>query len=91
MNIAILASGAGSNAANIIAHFKNTSVNISLIACNKTNAGVFKIATENGIESLLLTNENFKSSNDFINILKEKDIDLIILAGFLWQIGRAHV
>ena len=88
MNIAILASGAGSNAANIIAHFKNTSVNISLIACNKTNAGVFKIATENGIESLLLTNENFKSSNDFINILKEKDIDLIILAGFLWLVPK---
>ena len=43
MNIAILASGAGSNAANIIQHFKNTSVKVKLIACNKADAGVFEI------------------------------------------------
>jgi phosphoribosylglycinamide formyltransferase-1 len=58
MNIAILASGAGSNAANIIQHFKNTPVQISLIACNKADAGVFQIAKDNQIDSILLTKTN---------------------------------
>lgn len=86
MNIAILASGAGSNAANIIQHFKNTSVQISLIACSNAQAGVFKIAEDNNIDSLLLTKENFKSSNEFVHELQNRNIDLVILAGFLWLV-----
>lgn len=86
MKIAILASGAGSNALNIIQHFKNSPVEIALIACNKANAGVFQIAEDWGIASHLLTVDNFKSSNKFVEALSEKKIDLIILAGFLWLV-----
>lgn len=86
MNIAILASGAGSNAANIIQHFKNTSVHVSLIACNNANAGVFQIAKDNNIPTVLLTKENFKASDLFIQELIQRKIDLVILAGFLWLV-----
>jgi phosphoribosylglycinamide formyltransferase-1 len=86
MNIAILASGAGSNAANIIQHFKNTSVHVSLIACNNNEAGVFQIAKNNSIDSILLTKENFKTSDQFIQELQSRKIDLVILAGFLWLV-----
>lgn len=86
MNIAILASGAGSNAANIIKHFANTAINISLIACNKPNAGVFQIAKANNIESYLLTQENFKNSNTFVSELQQRNIDFVVLAGFLWLV-----
>lgn len=86
MKIAILASGAGSNAANIIRHFKNTSTEISLIACNKQSAGVFQIAYENEIESILLTKENFKETDAFVHDLQKRKIDLVILAGFLWLV-----
>ena len=86
MNIAILASGAGSNAANIIQHFKNTSVQISLIACNNAQAGVFQIARDNSIDSMLLTKENFKTSDQFVQELQRRKIDLVILAGFLWLV-----
>jgi phosphoribosylglycinamide formyltransferase-1 len=88
MNIAILASGAGSNAANIIQHFKNTSVKISLIACNNAEAGVFQIAKDNGIDSFHLTKENFKTSDIFVQELASRNIDLIILAGFLWLVPK---
>jgi len=88
MNIAILASGAGSNAANIIQHFKNTSVNISLIACNNSEAGVFHIAKKNNIDSILLSKENFKHSDEFLQELQNRKIDLIILAGFLWLVPK---
>ncbi len=86
MNIAILASGAGSNAANIIQHFKNTSVQISLIACNNAQAGVFQIAKDNEIDSMLLTKENFKTTDQFVQELQDRKIDLVILAGFLWLV-----
>jgi phosphoribosylglycinamide formyltransferase-1 len=86
MNIAILASGAGSNAANIIQHFKNSSVQVKLIACNNPSAGVFQIAKDNKIDSFQLTKDNFKTSDHFVNELLKREIDLIILAGFLWLI-----
>jgi len=86
MNIAILASGAGSNAANIIEYFKNTSVHVSLVACNKAEAGVFQIAKDNEIDSLQLTKENFKTSDQFVNELQRREIDFVILAGFLWLV-----
>ena len=86
MKLAILASGAGSNAANIIQHFKNTSVQIALIACNNPQAGVFQIAKDNQIDALLLTKENFKATDQFVNELQQREIDLVILAGFLWLV-----
>ena len=86
MNIAILASGAGSNAANIIQHFKNTSVRVNLIACNNPEAGVFQIAKDNSIDSIVLTKENFKSSDQFVQELQKREIDFVILAGFLWLV-----
>ena len=91
MNIAILASGAGSNAANIIQHFKNTSVKVKLIACNNSEAGVFQIAKDNQIDSILLTKENFKTSDQFVNELQQRQTDLVILAGFLWLVPSSLV
>ena len=75
MNIAILASGAGSNAANIIQHFKNTSVKVKLIACNNSEAGVFQIAKDNQIDSLQLTKDNFRTSDEFVHELQQREID----------------
>jgi phosphoribosylglycinamide formyltransferase-1 len=86
MKIAILASGAGSNASNIIQHFKNTSVQVSLIASNNADAGVFQIAKDNSIDSIVLTKDNFKTSDQFVHELQQREIDLVILAGFLWLV-----
>ena len=86
-NIAIFASGTGSNAQKIIDHFRNSdTVSISLIACNKPGAGVLKIAATENIPALLIEKEKFFRGNCYIDELKEKKIDLIVLAGFLWKI-----
>lgn len=86
-NIAILASGAGSNAREIIKHFKNSSeINVKIIACNKTNAGVLDIAKSAQIKTLHISTENFKQTDDFLTTLIVEKIDWIILAGFLWKI-----
>jgi formyltetrahydrofolate-dependent phosphoribosylglycinamide formyltransferase len=86
-NIAIFASGAGSNAKKIIDHFRNSDfVTISLIACNKPGAGVLNIAAAENIPVLLIEKEIFFRGNAYIDLLKEQKIDLIVLAGFLWKI-----
>jgi phosphoribosylglycinamide formyltransferase 1 len=90
--IAIFASGAGSNTKKIIEHFKgNSSVAIALIACNKPGAGVLKIAAEHAIDTLLIDKEIFFRGDAYVALLKEKKIDWIVLAGFLWKIPSALI
>lgn len=85
--IAIFASGTGSNAAKIIDYFsaKEKNVTVALIVCNKPTAKVLLLAQEKNIDTLLLEKETFFNTNIYIEILKSKKIDLIVLAGFLWK------
>jgi formyltetrahydrofolate-dependent phosphoribosylglycinamide formyltransferase len=86
-NIAIFASGNGTNAQKIIQHFKNSSdIKVTLVVCNKPDAGVLQIAERENIPSLLIEKEKFFRGNGYVDELKEKKIDLIVLAGFLWKI-----
>ena len=81
INIAIYASGAGSNAQQIIRHFEGSSkAKISLIVCNKPGAGILQIADKEGISTLLIEKEPFFQGNAYIPELKQKGIDLIVLA-----------
>lgn len=85
--IAIFASGAGSNAAKIIEYFRNhETIGVMLIACNKPGAGVLAIADSNRIPVIMLEKEQFFRGNGYAPDLKEKGIDFIFLAGFLWKI-----
>ncbi|MFZ1530478.1 MAG: phosphoribosylglycinamide formyltransferase [Ferruginibacter sp.] len=92
INIAIFASGAGSNAARIIEHFSNHNmVCIKLIVCNRPGAGVLDIAKENNIESLLIEKDLFFRGDTYIYALQERKIDWIVLAGFLWKIPSSLI
>ncbi|HEY0261897.1 MAG TPA: phosphoribosylglycinamide formyltransferase [Chitinophagales bacterium] len=82
--IAIFASGAGSNANAITEYFKgNNNIEICLIATNKADAGVLEVAKKHNIPTLIFSKEEFKNPA-FEKQLKE--IDFIVLAGFLWLI-----
>jgi formyltetrahydrofolate-dependent phosphoribosylglycinamide formyltransferase len=86
-HIAIFASGAGSNTQKIIDHFRNNeSIRIGLIVSNNPSAGVLKIAAKENIPSFIIEKEKFFRGNNYIDELKEKNIDLIVLAGFLWKL-----
>jgi len=86
-HIAIFASGAGSNAQKIIDHFRQSdSVYISLIVCNKPNAGVIQIAARENIPLLLIEKERFFRGDSYVPELNNYQIDLVVLAGFLWKI-----
>lgn len=85
--IAIFASGAGSNAKKIIEYFKNhRQIKVALVVCNKPGAGVLNIARDAGIPTLLINKEQFFRGDAYTTTLKEKNIGFIVLAGFLWKV-----
>ena len=91
-NIAIFASGAGSNAQQIIHQFSDSAfINISLIVCNKPGAGVLKIAEKAGIPSLLIEKERFFNGDNYLPALQKHNIDFIVMAGFLWKMPAALI
>jgi len=86
-NIAIFASGAGSNAQKIIDHFKHSDIaRVSLILCNKPGAGVLQIAEKEGIPAILIEKELFFHTDHYVKLLQQKQTDLVVLAGFLWKV-----
>jgi phosphoribosylglycinamide formyltransferase-1 len=86
-NIAIFASGSGSNAENIAQWFMNrTDVSIRLILSNKKDAYVLERAKKFNIPTLVFSREQFYQTGSVLDILQENNIHLIVLAGFLWLV-----
>lgn len=87
INLAIFASGNGSNAFNIINYFeKNQDVNVSKVFCNKADAPVIEKARSKGIDSLVISKSQLIDDGFVLTQLKALQIDYIILAGFLLKI-----
>lgn len=90
--LAIFSSGAGSNTARIIDHFRrHPSIHIQLIVCNNPNAGVLGIASKEHIPILLIEKERFFRGDAYLPELNRQQIDFIVLAGFLWKVPAALV
>ncbi len=86
-NIAIFASGTGSNAQKIIDYFREREeVNIQLIVTNRPNAPVLNIAERESISSLVINRSSLYDTDQILNEFKQFQIDFIVLAGFLWLI-----
>jgi phosphoribosylglycinamide formyltransferase 1 len=85
-NIAIFASGSGSNAENIYNYFKSSeNISIKSIICNNPEAGVIERFIDTDVEVILIEKSDL-SDIEFINDLE--GIDLIVLAGFLALIPK---
>lgn len=86
-NIAIFASGEGTNAQNIIDYFKNSAIaSVQLIVSNNPKANVLNRAENSGINTYTIERQSFYESSSLIDYLKNSKIDLIVLAGFLWKV-----
>lgn len=87
VRMAIFASGNGSNAENIVQYFrKRKNASVDLIVSNNASAFVLERAKQLQIESHLISRNDFKQPENIIAHLKERGIDFIVLAGFLWLI-----
>jgi len=90
-SLVIFASGAGTNAAAIIAHFKNNgNAEISLIVSNRAEAGVLEIAKKEEIPFLIVDSTTFRETL-LIEQIRDRSPSLIVLAGFLWKIPKAVI
>jgi phosphoribosylglycinamide formyltransferase 1 len=86
-NVAIFASGAGSNALNLIQYFKNrTTVHIACVACNVPTAGVIAKANAEGVPVVLFDKTVFNNKDEFTKVLNAYNVQFIVLAGFLWKV-----
>lgn len=82
--IAIFASGNGTNAQRISEYFSdNPNIEISIILSDRKNAYVLERARKLNIPSRYFTKQEWLETDDILNLIKELDIDLIVLAGFL--------
>lgn len=87
LQIAVAASGAGSNARKIFEHFQQSPLaRVAVVLCNKPGAGVLNIAAEYGIPTLIVERDRFFKGDGYVPELK--GIDLIALAGFLWKVPQ---
>ncbi|POY38497.1 phosphoribosylglycinamide formyltransferase [Solitalea longa] len=85
--IAIFASGSGSNAQKIIEHFqKNKDVEVSIVLANRPDAYVLQRADNFEIPTHVFDRDEFYHSDEVVKLLQSLNIDLIVLAGFLWLI-----
>lgn len=89
LNLAIFASGKGTNAEAIIQHFKKSiRVQVALIVCNNPKAGVLAVAQKNGIPVVLVSKKDLYESHELVEVLKQHRINFIALAGFLWLVPQ---
>ena len=85
--IAIFASGSGSNAQKIMEYFnKHQDAEVSLVLTNNPEAYVLQRADNFEVPSHIFDRDEFYHSEDIVSLLKNLQIDLIVLAGFLWLI-----
>ncbi len=82
--VAIFASGKGSNAQAIIQYFeKHPTIQVALVVTNNPGAGVIKIAHQHKIISAI-AGKNFLENEENMNrLLDALKIDMIVLAGYL--------
>lgn len=89
MNIAVFASGRGTNFGAIIRQVKKGKIkaNLALLVCDNPKAKALGRAKRAGIKIALVKKEDFTNKKDFeariIQHLEENNIDLIALAGFM--------
>lgn len=85
--IALFASGSGTNAQKIFEYFSdNELVIIDSLWSNKKDAYALERAKKFQIDGFVFNRDEFTNSNFVVEKLKERNVDLIVLAGFLWLV-----
>ena len=84
--LSIFVSGNGTNLQRIAEYFlEDFDIKIENVVCNNPKAYAIERAKKLDIPIHMITKEEF-NSDAFIKELQDLDIDLIVLAGFLWKL-----
>ncbi len=85
--IAIFASGSGTNAERIMTHFRDhDGAEVSIVLSNKPDAGVLERAAGFRVNTRVFDRDAFYNTHEVTDLLRGLEIDLIVLAGFLWLV-----
>lgn len=97
-NIAVLVSGGGTNLQALIDAQNNGEIHNGKITCvvsSNPNAYALTRAQNNNIQSEVIRRKDFNNleeyDNALTNLLKEKNIDLVVLAGFMTILGQNFI
>lgn len=87
-NIAVFASGSGTNAEAIMQHFSDSPcARVILLLSNKEDAYALKRAERFGVPTAVFNRDDFRDPNGKVaSLLTEYHINFIVLAGFLWLV-----
>lgn len=82
--ISVFASGGGSNAQKFFEYFQNNeTAEIVSVFTNNKSAGVIERAQKFNIPHFVYNRTYWEKGDEIIKILKEQEIDFIVLAGFM--------
>ncbi|WP_424777832.1 phosphoribosylglycinamide formyltransferase [Porphyromonas endodontalis] len=88
IRIAILASGNGSNAENLILQQPSDLLQYPLIITDNAQAGVLQRAKRLGVATHVFSRADFREGSAVLQLLQDEKIDAIVLAGFLSRIPQ---
>ncbi|OQY10273.1 MAG: phosphoribosylglycinamide formyltransferase [Fusobacteriia bacterium 4572_132] len=98
MNIAVLASGNGSNFQAIVDSIKKGEIengNIKVLISNNKKAFALERAKKEGIEAIYISRKEYNSREEYdkkiVELLQERDIELVVLAGYMMWISKYFV
>lgn len=85
--LAIFVSGSGTNMERIGQHFsRHPEIQLALVVCSNPKAAALQRAEKLGVETVVIDKNRLRESGNLLKLLYEKQIDWLILAGFLWLI-----
>lgn len=85
--IAILASGSGSNAENLISYFnQHDTAKVVFVLTNNPHAGVINRCKRLAVPVFVMANSEFENPDNVLQLLNKNQVDVIVLAGFLRKI-----
>ena len=91
-NIALFASGSGTNAQNVIEFFnKDNTAQVVAVFCNNPKAHVIERCRQLGVPCVIFNRNDFYTSGKVIELLKAFETDYVVLAGFLWLVPDSLV
>ena len=91
IHIVVFASGTGSNAINLISHFRqHPAIRVKAVFCNRPDAPVIQKVRAEGVPVVVFDRQAFNAPA-FVDTLKQHDAHWLVLAGFLWLVPPALI
>jgi phosphoribosylglycinamide formyltransferase-1 len=87
INVAVFASGSGTNAENLIRYFNgHPEIKVCLVLSNRPDAFVLERAKKLHVPAISFSRDDFYHTDKVLQLLSDYQIVRLVLAGFLWLV-----